>query len=589
MDAYPIRGEGRALPGAIAPWVAETCDVEPVYGLAGIEDLGGAIEGGGRVAGFAETHDLREWYVPLGAPRPFRFKTPPVPATNRPAIAFMLSLGFGNGSPLPQSTGQWDIAVNGKHAVSVRVVRHSQLWQQGECRLAFAANRLEAAEPFGSLALSSVITRESFATFGPALLVVPTAWLEAGAEALIEITGRCPVESTRWMQVAALPPILHGTDIYRAVDVLKGTNRAQASGYSVYFGDIHTHSGQVGDGCNAPGCGMGTREENYAYAKGPGGVDFYALTDHEYQFENDADDYFGLAEKHNEDGRFVCLPAFEHTSICYGHRNVYFRGPGGIVVNANREGGGPRMDLSVATTPTELWQALDANGVDAITVPHHPSATSHPLTWDFHNPRYDRLAEVYSVWGSSEYYGDFPRGVSDRYRTLTVRDGLARGYRVGLIASADGHDGHPGNAQSPLVKHHHQFHHLGSGRAAVLVKEFARDAVFEALHDRRCYATTGTPIGLDFRVNGEPMGSELAAMTKRRPELHIACEGTNGIDHIRVMKNGRVVHTEPVYGAFRHALAWEDTAYRAAEAASYYVRVVQVDRESAWSSPVWVG
>ena len=53
-----------------------------------------------------------------------------------------------------------------------------------------------------------------------------------------------------------------------------------------------------------------------------------------------------------------------------------------------------------------------------------------------------------------------------------------------------------------MVKHHHQFHHLGSGRAVVLAEALTREAVFDALHARRCYATTGAPIVLDFTVNG---------------------------------------------------------------------------------------
>jgi hypothetical protein len=390
------------------------------------------------------------------------------------------------------------------------------------------------------------------------------------------------------MQLAAAPGILIHSDIYQAVDGLRG-ERPQAGGYALYFGDIHTHSGQIGDQEDvSKGCGMGSREENYAYAKGPGGLDFYALTDHEYQFEGDAGAYFGLAEAWDDPGRFACLPGYEHTSLCYGHRNVYFRGPGGAVVSATASGGGPTRDLSDATPPGELWRQLEANGVPFMTVPHHPSSASHPCSWDFYDPRYDRLVEVYSTWGSSEYYGDFPKGVTDRYRGLDVREALGRGMRMGLIASADGHDGHPGNAQSPFAKHHHQFHPLGSGRAVVLAEELTRKAVFDALYARRCYATTGPPIVLDFRVNGALMGCELPS-SQRPPIVQLRAEGTNGLDHVRIVKDGRVVHTAACHGRRSFELEWSDDAYRPYVPAFYYVRVVQVDGESAWSSPVWLG
>ena len=186
------------------------------------------------------------------------------------------------------------------------------------------------------------------------------------------------------------------------------------------------------------------------------------------------------------------------------------------------------------------------------------------------------------------YYGDFPRGISDRYRNLDVRDALARGCRVGFIASGDGHDGQPGNAQSPLSKHF--FRHGGSGWAAVICDNLTRENVFDALYARRCYATTGVPIGLSVQLNGAPMGAEMPALARNaRPVLQISCNGCNGIDHLRIVKNGQVVCTHWTHGQWRAELDWADEAYTPGEPCYYYVRAVQVDRESAWSSPIWVG
>ena len=237
-----------------------------------------------------------------------------------------------------------------------------------------------------------------------------------------------------------------------------------------------------------------------------------------------------------------------------------------------------------------LVEGHGRDGGAVITVPHHTSATSHPLNPDFHNPRYDRLFEVYSCWGSSEYYGDLPRGVSDRWTGGTYRDALQRGQRYGVIASSDGHDAHPGNAQSPLVKHHHMFHFCGSGRAAALAEELTREAIYDALYARRCYATTGVPIVLDVRAGEATMGSELPALDRgEKPRLSMACRGTCGIDHIRIIKNARVVATVPCHGERQYELEWRDEAYERDRPNSYYVRVVQRDRESAWSSPIWIG
>ena len=75
----------------------------------------------------------------------------------------------------------------------------------------------------------------------------------------------------------------------------------------------------------------------------------------------------------------------------------------------------------------------------------------------------------------------------------------------------------------------------------------------------------------------------------RRRKLAVRCEGANGIGHVRIVKNGRVVHTAFCHGEFACDLEWEDPACDSERPNSYYVRVVQVDRDSAWSSPIWIG
>ncbi len=589
---YPFYGSGnrRAIATEVSDYIAKKTDSISIYGFSEMLETGEAIIGSERISGFREDHLHKEWLLPISAKSGMIWKTAIVPEHSLPKVSFALSAGFGNGSPLPQPSGHWDIFVNDRFAVSIRVVNHSQMWKNGECSFTFSANRIETAEPFGSLYLSSLIKNESSAAFGPAFLTVPATWVKVGETAIIRIEPHCETQSTRWFQIKNPLNMLVVSNIYDIVDMMESENISKVGDYNVYFGDIHTHSGQVMENCENKGCGMGTREENYQYAKSAGGLDFYSLTDHEYQVDSQKiDEYLGLADKYNEDGHFVCLPGFEYTNLLYGHRNVYFRGSGGTVFNTHRDWGHPTLDPEKCNTPDELWEAMEKTGVPFITVPHHPSATSHPLNLDFFNPKYDRLYEIYSCWGSSEYYGDFPRGVSDRFRVENARDAIKRGQRYGFIGSSDGHDSHPGNAQSPSIKHHHLFHFCGSGWAGVLAPELTREAVFDALYERRCYGTTGVPIILNITLNGAVMGSEIQHLSEKRPKLEIKCKGTNGIDQVRIIKNGVVAHTIFCHNEFSYDLEWEDADYDRAIPNSYYVRIVQKDKESAWSSPIWVG
>ena len=222
-----------------------------------------------------------------------------------------------------------------------------------------AANRIETAPPYCSLYLSSILTSESTAAFGPALLKVPMDWLERGKPAMISIEPVGNVQSARWVQIGSSAGMMLATDIWAAVDVLQSSHPILGD-YRVFFGDIHTHSRQVLDKCDNSGCGMGSRAENYEYARGPGALDFFALTDHEWQIDpHKPDEYFSLADEYNEDGRFVCLPGFEYTNLLYGHRNVYFRDSGAVVFSSNRNWGHPTMDPEQCTTPYELWDAME--------------------------------------------------------------------------------------------------------------------------------------------------------------------------------------------------------------------------------------
>ena len=586
-DAYH-RGPGhRASTGDITAYVADRTGCSLTAGFAEMLDAGSSIPGGRRISGFMEDYGLGEWKLGVSGSRGLVWRTAAVAGDTCDRVAFLFSFGFGNGSPLPQPSGRWDIFCNDRFALSIRVVNHDQLWRNGPCQLAFTANRNCTAPPYASMTLSSIIRDESVATFGPAILVVPRSWVATGSQAVIRVEPRGEYQSSRWFQLGTGPDPI-ATDLYGAVNLVAGETRA-IGGSNLYFGDIHTHSGQVLEEKENNGCGRGTRRSNYEYARGPGGLDFYTLTEHEWQVDPERiPALFSLADEYEESGKFACIPGYEFTNLNYGHRNIYFRESTGTIINSSTPWGPLTLDPAISTKPEALWNALEAHGTEFMSVPHHPSAASHPFNWNTYHPRYDRLVEVYSSWGSSEYAGDFPRGMTDRFASLYAREALNRGYRLGMIASSDGHDGHPGNAQGTFDAHEYGYHFLGSGRAVVLAPDLSRDSVFSALWNRRCYGTTGVPIALSFTLDGELMGSEIESYAAdRRPELEIKCRGAGGIDHVRIVKNGRTVVTDFAHGERDYSLRWCDPEPGGNSDSYYYVRVVQGDRESAWSSPIW--
>ena len=286
----------------------------------------------------------------------------------------------------------------------------------------------------------------------------------------------------------------------------------------------------------------------------------------------------------NEDGRYVVIPAYEWTSAKFGHRNVYYRDTGWPYFD-NNPGPGHNAISDDCQTPAELWAALRKCGAQALTIAHHPSVGFFPLDWSYMDPEFDRLVEVYSTWGNSEYYGaPFAGQAADRLEGIGALDALMMGHRLGLMASSDGHDGNPGNANWSF-RQPHIHHRLGSGFIAVLAEELTRASVWDAMYARRCYATTGTRIVLDFRVNGAIMGSEIAAPARTPRLIEAAVTGTAPLQRLELVRSGEVVASVECSGMTQE-LEIEDDA--ADGPAFYYLRVYQTDGEMAWSSPVWV-
>jgi hypothetical protein len=328
---------------------------------------------------------------------------------------------------------------------------------------------------------------------------------------------------------------------------------------NVYFGDIHTHT-ELSDG-------VGTLDDAFSFGRDLIGLDFVSMADHSepdrqpgYYYRTDERWQLTIeaTERFNEPGRFATLLGYEWGGPY--DRNVYFRTSSGPCIHAHhpevlREGS-PQVEL--------LWAALKDE--QAFTVLH---MTKFPgkLTWSHydHDPQMERLIEVYSTWGSSEQCG-----------RASVQEALRQGHRLGFICGTDNHVGRPGTGNRLYE---------GSGLAAVFAEELTREAVYDALYDRHYYGTTGARMLLDFRLNGNPMGSEITLDSDNERCLLVRVAGSAAIGWIQILRNNEIVFQAK--GCDEYAeLSWadQDTALDA----YYYVRAEQADGHRCWSSPIWV-
>ncbi len=337
--------------------------------------------------------------------------------------------------------------------------------------------------------------------------------------------------------------------------------------YHLYWGDLHGHS-RFSDGSGSP-------DDYYAYARDVAGLHVSVLTDHDGHGILPLDTTPALfeqirrtTESFNQPGRFITFPGYEWTSWTYGHKHVLFRHPEEAAIFSFRD---PDSD-----EPEELWGHL--RGKTAMTLSHHVGGGPIPCDWNHHDPELERLVEIASIHGISEYYGG-PRSVYRPVEGAFAQDALARGYRLGMIGSGDSHNSHPGTRDVSAATH---------GLAGIYATGLTREEIWEALHSRRVFATAGQRIVVNFLVNGQMMGGEIEVSDPGEPRLIMGLAvGTAGVESVEVLKNNQVMYAERGEGELLRRFAAVDET-PAQDGDYYYLRVTLVDGEQAWSSPVWV-
>ena len=217
-------------------------------------------------------------------------------------------------------------------------------------------------------------------------------------------------------------------------------------------------------------------------------------------------------------------------------------------------------------------------------IPHHTNIASQrhwkQASFERTDPRRERLIEIAQNRGSSELE-QTGGAVFGPVHGASVQSALATGKRYGFVGGSDTHRGTPGWPSHPGHPYYHCWKPL-TGLTALTAPKLTREALWESLWNRRSYATTGPHILVDFKVNGQPMGSELPHQDVVQVEGFVA--GTEEVEAVEVIKNGEVCYTVSCNGDRIVRLAHTDPD----PVGYYYLRVRQRDGHHAWSSPVWI-
>lgn len=272
----------------------------------------------------------------------------------------------------------------------------------------------------------------------------------------------------------------------------------------LYWGDLHAQS--------VIGCGARSIDAYYAHARDFAAADFGSHQANCFLVSGEEwDETQASTRRHHAERRFVTFLGVEWSgaSNVGGDHNLYFPGDAAPLRRCSHEFVADKSDAD-----TDLAHIEDVyrhyRGSEALFAVHVGGRTAD-LRW--HEPGLDRLLEVHSTHATSEWF---------------LFDALRRGYRMGVIAGSDSVDGRPGNSHPG----HMGVRNVRGGLTAIAAPELTRDALWQALRQRHCYATTGERILLEFRTGASRMGDEVVAAVRGLKPFEVHVEGTAPLEYI---------------------------------------------------------
>ncbi len=348
--------------------------------------------------------------------------------------------------------------------------------------------------------------------------------------------------------------------------------RVAGRSYRMLLGDTHRHT----DISRCANGRDGSLQDAYRYALNTCELDWLAISDHDQDILKHRHDREQRPRQHYDwwrsqkycdlysiPGRFVAVYGYEHGgsySSRGGHKNVLYARRGLPVYEEN--------------APEELFTVLANSG--AIAIPHQLSDGASRMDWDKWNADYERVAEIFQARGSYEYQG-CPREARVHTEGGMLWDALAKGIRIGIIASSDHGQTHQARAgvfvESP-----------GRAGEAARRQELTRENILNALKARRTFGAT-TAISMQVQMDGHAMGEKFTVRTA--PTLTAAIAANAPIRQLDVIRNNEFVFvTQP--GSNAAEITFTDADLEPGQEAYYYLRALIGPNDVAWTSPFWV-
>lgn len=338
--------------------------------------------------------------------------------------------------------------------------------------------------------------------------------------------------------------------------------------YRILRGDTHRHTEFSMDGNND-----GSLMDAYRYSIDAAELDFLLASEHNGSAGPDKPYINFLLQQYADvlavSGKFVPFYGYER-SLGYpnGHRNVLLTKRGTPTLPI------PPEEQKGQTGAKALYDYLKLHKGIAIS---HTSATGMGTDWRDNDPEVEPLVEIYQGDRvSAEYEGapkaahaGNPASAPGGFRPAGyVWNAWAKGYKLGVQSASD-----------------HLSTHISY--ACTIATDFSREGLLDAMRARHSYGATDN-IVLDYRMkaNGKEYLQGDIVDVSGDFQLSIKVLGTQPIRQLDIVRSNEFLHTRsPLEKEL--SLSFRDARPKPGES-YYYVRVIQVDDQIAWSSPIWI-
>lgn len=345
--------------------------------------------------------------------------------------------------------------------------------------------------------------------------------------------------------------------------------------YRLFWADMHCHSGLTADA-------EGEHDELTHYARTRAKLDVVVFTNNDFIYDVPLTEYeFALgnfyARAYDRPNEFLSLPGYEWTSRVPGTANARLDDPG----NWTR----PYQNRSYPNHRSVIFPPGRGRVVRYPEVANEISALN------------DAVAELggltltqHDAFKLSGHGVEVAMELTSGWRNYIARvpnlfhEPLNQGARLGFVANGDSHRRAPG---------------LSGALTGIYAKELTSEAIFEALRNRRCFATNGSRFLIDARANGAFMGQDVDA-SDVSVTLTLRAIGTRPIVSAVLIRDGEEIRSVSGAGTRELVTRIEDTGLSPG-LHWYYWRVAQTrdapvlpgnlmaaQGHLAWSTPHWV-